>query len=61
MTVTLPSGGISGFELDALWRECLIRGLDEMELTIDYLDEIQRFEADYHAYLPWLWTFCLAG
>lgn len=42
------------FELDPFWRECLLKGVDEIELTLSYMDRIERFETGYLKRHPWL-------
>jgi 3-isopropylmalate/(R)-2-methylmalate dehydratase small subunit len=44
----------ASFAVDAFWRECLLKGLDELSLTLSYQADIDRFEADYQARYPWL-------
>lgn len=53
LTVTLPGGETESFDLDPFWRECLMKGVDEIALTLGYLPEIAAFEADYAAAYPW--------
>jgi 3-isopropylmalate/(R)-2-methylmalate dehydratase small subunit len=43
-TVSDESGWSASFEVDAFRRDCLLRGLDEVDLTLTYLDEIRAFE-----------------
>lgn len=54
LTVTLPDGACHEFRLDPFWRECLLKGVDEIELTLGYRDEIDAFEARYRQEMPWL-------
>lgn len=42
------------FPLDPFWRECLLKGVDEIDLTLSYLPQIEGFEADYFKHNPWL-------
>ena len=53
LAVTLPGGARHAFPLDAFWRECLLKGVDEIELTFTYLDRIESFERGYQAEMPW--------
>lgn len=41
------------FSLDPFWQECLLKGLDEVELTLSYLNEIAMFESRYLSQNPW--------
>ena len=54
LAVALPDGSRHAFKLDAFWRECLMKGVDEIELTLGYLDSIEAFERDYHGEMSWL-------
>ena len=42
------------FEVDAFRKDCLIRGLDDIGLTLQYADEIREFEAQRRQTAPWL-------
>jgi 3-isopropylmalate/(R)-2-methylmalate dehydratase small subunit len=44
-TVTLPSGRASRFEIDAEIKQRLLNGWDEIALTENRVDEIERYEA----------------
>ncbi len=44
------------FEIDPFWRECLLKGVDEVALTMCYQEEIDAFEKTHHAHRPWLLT-----
>ncbi len=42
------------FEIDSFWRECLLKGVDEVALTMSYATEIDAFEKKHHSGHPWL-------
>jgi len=42
------------FDIDPFWRECLLKGVDEVSLTLSYQNEIDAFEQKHHAQRPWL-------
>ena len=44
-TVTLPDGTAERFEIDPFRKECLAKGLDDIELTLGYEKEIAAYEA----------------
>lgn len=44
-TVTGPDGQSDHFEIDSFRKDCLLRGLDDISLTLTYLKDIERFEA----------------
>jgi 3-isopropylmalate/(R)-2-methylmalate dehydratase small subunit len=53
LTVRLPGGGEHKFTIDSFWRDCLLKGVDDLELTLSHEEDIQKFEADYYAEMPW--------
>ena len=54
MTVTLPDRGVHPFALDAFWVECLLKGVDEIQLTLGEMTAIEAFERDYMREHDWL-------
>jgi len=53
-SITLPSGDTWLFEIDAFRRDCLLKGLDDIGITLERTDEIRAFEAQHAARFPWL-------
>ena len=53
-TVTTPSDAVFKFEIDAFRRHCLLNGLDDIELTLQHVDEIKAYEAFRKQVAPWL-------
>jgi len=53
-TVTAPDGATHRFAIDAIYRERLLKGLDEVGLVLEYLPQIEAFEARHYASMPWL-------
>jgi 3-isopropylmalate/(R)-2-methylmalate dehydratase small subunit len=54
-TVVTPDGARSfAFEVDPFRKDCLVRGLDEIALTLGHADEIRDFEARRLREQPWL-------
>jgi 3-isopropylmalate/(R)-2-methylmalate dehydratase small subunit len=53
-TFTGPDGTRHAFSVDPFRRECLLKGLDEIALTLGYEAEIGAFEARRRSELPWL-------
>ncbi|WP_250527809.1 3-isopropylmalate dehydratase small subunit [Caballeronia sp. GAWG2-1] len=45
-TVTLPDGSSHAFELEPFAKDCLLRGMDEIDYTLSHLDRIVAFERD---------------
>jgi 3-isopropylmalate/(R)-2-methylmalate dehydratase small subunit len=43
-TLELPDGRIEGFEVDPFRKECLLAGIDEIELTLRHEKEIAAYE-----------------
>ncbi|MDE1461148.1 3-isopropylmalate dehydratase small subunit [Spartinivicinus poritis] len=55
-TITKSDGGVIIFEVDDFRRECLLKGLDEIGLTLAKSDKIKAFEAKYKQQNPWLFS-----
>ena len=45
-----------GFELDEFRRECLLKGLDEIGLTLAHSDAIRAYEASRAQFTPWMFA-----
>ena len=54
--VTTAAGTIINFEIDGFRKENLLKGLDEIGLTLQHEDKIDNFEAGQKQQLPWLWN-----
>ena len=52
--VTAPDGTRHGFEIDATRKERLLKGLDDVGVTLEHLAEIEAFEVKYASKMPWL-------
>jgi 3-isopropylmalate/(R)-2-methylmalate dehydratase small subunit len=55
-TVTTPSGEVHTFDVDTFRKHCLLNGLDEIGLTLQYADKIKAFEEKRRTEQPWLFT-----
>ena len=53
-TVTAPDGTSYRFEIAPNTKERLLKGLDEVGMTMQNVGEIERFERRYYADQPWL-------
>jgi len=53
-TVRLPDGGVETFAVDPFRKECLLAGVDEIDLTLRYEKEIEAYEARQRVETPWL-------
>jgi 3-isopropylmalate/(R)-2-methylmalate dehydratase small subunit len=53
-TIRMPGGGLERFEVDAFRKECLLAGIDEIELTLRYADAIAAHERRQRDETPWL-------
>ena len=51
-----PQGGRHGFAINALRKERLVQGLDDIDVTLGYLSQIAGFETTRRAAFPWLPT-----
>jgi 3-isopropylmalate/(R)-2-methylmalate dehydratase small subunit len=54
--VKLPCGNAYRFEIDAFRKDCLVRGLDEIGLTLQSADVIRAYEARRREAAPWLFA-----
>ncbi len=52
--VTGPDGSSDGFEIDSFRKDCLLKGVDEVSLTLGYEADIVRFEAGLRREMDWL-------
>ncbi|QBQ55477.1 3-isopropylmalate dehydratase small subunit [Nitrosococcus wardiae] len=52
--VTTPEGKVISFAIDEFRKHCLIEGLDEIGLTLQYVDEIRAYEERRRVEAPWL-------
>jgi 3-isopropylmalate/(R)-2-methylmalate dehydratase small subunit len=53
-TVTDTRGAVHRFEIDAVYKERLLKGLDEVGLVLEHLPDIEAFEARHFAARPWI-------
>lgn len=52
--VVTPSGEEMAFEVDDFRKHCLLNGLDDIGLTLQYADDIKAYEAKARQQSPWL-------
>jgi len=55
-TVTTGAGQVIHIDIDEFRKENLLKGLDDIGLTLQYTDRIDAFEARQKESLPWLWA-----
>jgi 3-isopropylmalate/(R)-2-methylmalate dehydratase small subunit len=53
-TVIAPDGNRHGFEISPLRKDRLVRGIDDIDVTLEYRDAIEAFETRRRAAIPWL-------
>ena len=53
-TVTTPGGESFEFSVDPFRRDCLLKGLDDIGLTLQHTDEIRDYEQRRAEQAPWL-------
>lgn len=53
-TVTGPDGQIDAFQVDSFQRACLLKGVDEISLTLSHEHEIAEYERQYARELSWI-------
>ena len=51
--VIAPDGTRHAFDIDATRKERLMKGLDDVGVTLEHLKEIEAFEAAYRQRMPW--------
>lgn len=54
--IRTANGTVVTFEIDAFRKENLLKGLDDIALTLNNVDHIAAFEAQQKQSLPWLWN-----
>ncbi|MFN0300346.1 MAG: 3-isopropylmalate dehydratase small subunit [Burkholderiales bacterium] len=54
LVVIEPDGTRHAFELDAFGREMMLKGVDEVGLTLSLLSDVEAFEARYAKEAPWI-------
>jgi 3-isopropylmalate/(R)-2-methylmalate dehydratase small subunit len=52
--ITLPSGERLDFDIDTFLKQCLLKGLDDIGLTLDKVELIRAYEAKRRENCPWL-------
>ena len=55
-TVATPAGESFKFEIDAFRKHCLLNGLDDIGLTLQYVAEIKAYEERRKQEAPWLFS-----
>jgi len=53
-TVSATDGTVFAFDVDAFKKHCLLNGLDDIGLTMQKVDAIDRFEEKYTETMPWV-------
>jgi len=53
-TVSAPEGKVHRFDIDPFRKDCLLKGLDSIGLTLQHETEISSYEARRSAQTPWL-------
>ncbi len=54
--LTAPDGTAHAFEISPLRKDRLVRGIDDIDVTLEHLDAIEAFEVKRRAAVPWLPT-----
>jgi len=55
-TVTTPGGDVHKFEVDQFRRDCLLNGLDDIDLTLQNRNHIEDYESKRRSSAPWLFN-----
>lgn len=59
--VITPSGVVHSFEIDDFRRHCLLKGLDDIGLTLEDADAIRAYEQRHRERSPWLFDAITPG
>ena len=51
-----PDGAAHSFDISPLRKDRLMRGIDDIDVTLEYRSAIEAFEAKRRAEMPWLPT-----
>jgi len=54
--LTTPSGESFAFDVDEFRKYCLLNGLDDIGLTLQYVDDIKAYEEKRKTEAPWLFA-----
>ena len=54
--LTTPAGNGFKFEIDPFRKNNLLKGLDDIGLTLQHTDEIDQYEKKHKQDFPWLWV-----
>ncbi len=52
-TIHLPNGSTYDFEIDPFRKQCLLEGLDDIDLTLKYQESIEQHELSEETNYPW--------
>jgi 3-isopropylmalate/(R)-2-methylmalate dehydratase small subunit len=55
LTITAPDGAVTSFSLDGTKRNNLLKGLDDIGITLQSVDKITTFEEKQRREQPWLY------
>lgn len=53
LRVEFPDQTTHEFDIDGFWRDCLLQGVDDLQLTLGYGERINAFIGDYYKQAPW--------
>ncbi|HAN66988.1 MAG TPA: hypothetical protein DCQ70_00675 [Halieaceae bacterium] len=51
-----PAGEVLGFEVDVARKQCLLKGLDDIGVTLESAAHIHKFENRWREQSPWLFN-----
>jgi len=55
-TVTSPDGTTHSFDIEPFRKQSLLKGLDDIGMTLEHEDKIDAFEASFREKRPWLFA-----
>ena len=54
--IETPSGQVVAFVIEKNYRDRLLQGLDDIDITLSYAEDIKAYEAKQSRQVPWLFT-----
>ena len=54
--LTTPAGNGFKFEIDPFRKDNMLKGLDDIGLTLEHVDKISEYEEQHKQRYPWLWA-----
>ncbi|PLC49848.1 3-isopropylmalate dehydratase small subunit [Pollutimonas subterranea] len=53
LRIVFPDGSGHAFDMDPFWRTCMLKGVDDLELSLSHTEQIASFIDKYETVYPW--------